>query len=1182
MALFGSYAPPGVYTSVVISGGGQPLFGSARIPVIIGEGQEFFAQDNVELHRGSSPVADDQVVNENISDQVKAITNQFQATYFPVVTGDGTGTVTDDPSKMQVVVEGIPATVISLDGESGAFVTQELVTPGQNVEITYYFKRTDTLVPNEDLSAQIPAFSSLTVWDSTHAVSTILGTTLPGAVGNEVTLALTDDYLNSPPGTGVSDALAVSGAGTDSISIDIRKTDGNVRDIEDLYSLVQAGIPTLDAGYLTATVPAPVTTSPPTAFPLSTMVATHFSGGAGPNSNTVFKVKHVPIVDGSNGGVVTTDPTKVAMLVNGASAKVRAVDGVHGLVTLLNPVTYGSTLAATYYTNTYQNTYDLLPASNVASITEVGLGPDRSDFTEDTDFVLGTDANGNGTINWGASTTTDVGISTTGYTPFGPAQITTALVDEKVYLRPCHGSVNGSNLAFVLPDVPVDGSGLSRPTDDPGKIAVYVGADPVSALTAGAVRVVSLSGSTGAFSLYVPPTAGQGVYATYWRNTLNDHSYTVAVKSPGIPGQGTYSIKDEIGRVLPVATNGTNIVTDTNFNTTGIVWPSAFSDLWAEPGSIDEVVTLAFQDDGLSNISIPATQATLTAQGIVFTASSPGAAGNSVQVAFDTTGSGAPLVNGSKVTIRGSITQAAAAAQFPVTVSGISILASLAPGNTGSVLVQTAAPLNLSDGQDAVTEPYADRYLVTSSAAPKGSAGTGYLGQTYIDASTALKFTIVDPQEALGYGYTTLPSPQYAFRPGDTLTFVISSEAVRHTGSAYFPYGNAEPNNLVAIPGLTTKVATNFGANVGDTAIIDTFNKSGNEPLVGEFYYVSFTVAKAASDMTIKLYDTPEDAYAVYGQPSTVNRVSLGIQLLTQNGAQQFGVIQVPKQAGFNTASDADFISAIQSLAVALPGSTQKAAVVVPLSTSTSVHQFLSRFLITQAGVRNKGEAIGFVGYSLYTDASTARANARAVKNARMIAIGMPAAAVVLTDSQTGVGIEYSVSGEFMAAALAGLNLNPSNDVATTLTEQSLVGFSRLLVQYDDTTMNLMAADGLVCLTNNNGALFVRHYKSTDPSNPITSEPTCTTITDYVCQLFRADFKQFIGRKLVDGLVTDISTVGYSRLKSLVNNQIISGYKDLVVVEDPEDPTTVDVTVTFKPMFSLLYISVTFTVTTSL
>ena len=157
MALFGSYAPPDVYTSVVISGGGQPLFGTARIPVIIGEGQEFFEQDNIELHRGSSAVADDQVVSENISDQLTALpTNTFQATYFPIVTGDGSGTVTDDPSKVQIVVDGIPATVISLDGATGSFTTQELLDSNinQNVELTYYFKRSDTLVTDEDLARQ--------------------------------------------------------------------------------------------------------------------------------------------------------------------------------------------------------------------------------------------------------------------------------------------------------------------------------------------------------------------------------------------------------------------------------------------------------------------------------------------------------------------------------------------------------------------------------------------------------------------------------------------------------------------------------------------------------------------------------------------------------------------------------------------------------------------------------------------------------------------------------------------------------------------------------------------------------------------------------------------------------------------------------------------------------------------
>jgi hypothetical protein len=246
------------------------------------------------------------------------------------------------------------------------------------------------------------------------------------------------------------------------------------------------------------------------------------------------------------------------------------------------------------------------------------------------------------------------------------------------------------------------------------------------------------------------------------------------------------------------------------------------------------------------------------------------------------------------------------------------------------------------------------------------------------------------------------------------------------------------------------------------------------------------------------------------------------------------------------------------------------------------VHQALSRQLTTQAGPRFKGEAIGFVGYSQFTTAAQASANAQALDNMRMIAIGNAAAGILITNPTTGVAVEYPVDGTFMAAAMAGLNCNPTNDVATTLTLQNMSGFSRLLITYDDPTMDSMAAAGLTMLLNNNGALQIRHYKTTDPANDLTSEPTSVTIADYVAQQFRLDLQQFIGRKLVDSLVTDIQTVCNSRLASLVNNVIISGYQNLSVVEDPNDPTQVDVTVTFKPIFSLLYASVTFVVQTSL
>ena len=1218
MALFTSYCPPGVYTNVILNAQSSAAIGTARVPVIIGEGLQYFTFPNVELFRGSSAVQDDQAVNEDISDQITGFGRSFTTTYFPVVDGTGKGTVTNDPSKVQVVSvdsdgNQLPVTVISLVGATGAFATQEIIPAGTTLKLTYFFKRGDTLITDENLTYQIPTFASLALTPlvSPPTNSVTISTTVPGAVGNLVSLQFV-------AGTAVADAQAVLGAGTNAITINITKTVGT-RTLQDLANLITAGIPTLDAGYLTASAIIGVASTSLATLanisspPISGGGAYLLTGGTGPSSNQVFKVgmANTPItlmnsldtstgrniVDGTNGGVITTNPANVQVEVNGVPVNVTAVDGAHGLITLTNPINVGGlyssvapTLTATYYTNTWQNTFDLLPASNVDSITQVGFGPNRSDFAQGTDFVLGVDSQGNGTIQWGASVTLATGADTAGDVPFTPSEVYASLVDDQVFLRPvATGVVNGKNTVFTLQDTPVDGSGLSRITDNPSLVNVYVGTDPLVALEAGPVTVARLVGATGTVTLYNPPQVGVNVYASYYRSKLSDHQYAISVVTPGYSGLGTYSIMDEMDNVLPLITLGATSVAAGGFATTGVVYPYGFQDAWAVPGAVDEIVTLTFNNDG-SGVLVPAAQASLPlVQGsgtLTFTASMPGVAGNSVQIAINASSTNAvPVsVSGNLVTIYANwngtqLTLAQIAAFFPSpeTTSGGAILC-VASGTTTGQAVTTAAT-SLTLGSNAITTPVTHSYTVTSSMGASGSHGTGYLNQTYVDASTGFRVTVINPADHVSYGVPTIPS-SYAFAPADTLSYVVSKSAVRHTGNP--GVAPCEANNWIAIPGLHSKVTSTFNSTAGDTVVASTFNMSGNNPNVGDFYYASFTTSKTAADYALKLYTRPSDAYAVYGQPSTINRVSLGIQFMALNGVQSFGVIQVPVQPNTNLAASSDYIAALQQLTKSLPGSNRKADVVTPLSNDPSVHQALSRQLITQAGPRYKGEAIGFVGYSQFTTANQARANARALKSNRMIAIGNAAAAVMITNPTTGVAVEYPVDGTFMAAALAGLNCNPSNDVATTLTLQNLAGFSRLLVTYDDPTMDFMAADGLTMLLNNNGAFQIRHYKTTDPSNDLTSEPTSTTIADYVAQQFRADLKQFIGRKLVDSLVTDIQIVCNARLTSLMNNVIINGYRNLSVIVNPNDPTEVDVQVTFKPIFSLLYASVTFTVVTSL
>jgi hypothetical protein len=1196
MALIGtSYTPPGVYTQVNLNSTGATLTGNARVPVLIGEGTEFFTQSDIEIHRGSSATADD-AVTENISDQVTGSTRTYQLTYFPVVSGNGSGTLTNDVSKITVTAAGIPVAVTSLNGSTGQFMTQTIIPQRTNVVVSYYFKRTDTHILNENASSQVPSFASLTV-----ETNLVLSLSIPGALGNDVTLALT--LAASGHTLGVADAQAVTGGGTNAISIELRKPDDTVRTLADLQNIINAGIDTTSGGLIVVTSITSGTTAG------TALAAASFTGGAGQNTNTVFKTLFVPIVDGTNGGVVTTNPSDVQVKVNGVVASVSAVDGANGLITLQYAVPKAATVELTYFTNSYQDTSDILPAANVASIVEVGLGPDRSDYVEGTDFVL----SGN-SISWGAAATTAAGISTPGFTPLDATEIVTTLVDEKVYLQLCAGASSGLNSVFTLPDVPVDGSGLGRATDNIALVSVYIGTDPVSAAASGPVQVSRLSGDSATVTLFNPAPSGSNVYASYYRSTLNDHEFTITVDVAGQPGEGTYTVADELGAVAPSAKAGSATVTESSFATTGIVWPNNASDLEAALGGADETVTVTFQNDSLSTITTPAVQANLTVDDgsgvprLVFRATTPGTAGNAVTISLVGGGTGVAdasaisitsnaitveTLEADQTTTRSWANIVALFATYPPTIIGAGVI--LCTGYAGADLTPQASPLSathLANGAAAITAPYADRFRVTTSrtsvqatadglgltggaTTPSGSnvspgiGAVGYLGQTYIDATTGVKFTLVDPAKALSYGYTQLPSPSYNFQPGDTLTFTVSRETGLLTGAT-----------VLNLPGLRTKVVTTLGMNPGDTAVVSTFNRAGNSPAVGEYYYITFTTAKQASDMALKTFTKVDDAYAAYGQPTSINnRLALAIQLLTENGAVQFACVQVPVQTGLTQASDQSFIDAINSLAMPMTGG-RKPDVIVPLSTSATVQQALGLFLTKQATPRQKAEAISFIGFDAFTSASAARATASSIANRRVIPVMPNSVGIMLQGPTDTVAVEVPLTGEFVAAALAGLNLNPANDVAQTLTTQKVVGFSRSLVQYDEPTKNLMATSGITVLDDVPGALEVRHYKTSDPSNPLTSEPTVTTISDFISKAFRKNFKQFTGRKMTPDLPSSIEATGNALLLGYMNS-LITASAPVTATPDPADPATIAVTASYQPMFCALWINVTFTVNLS-
>src|SRR5208337_3446367 len=110
---------------------------------------------------------------------------------------------------------------------------------------------------------------------------------------------------------------------------------------------------------------------------------------------------------------------------------------------------------------------------------------------------------------------------------------------------------------FTLQDTPTDGTGAGRPTDNPLLVKVYVGTNAFEAFTAGAVKVAAVNGLAQQVTLFNPPAAGTQVFASYYRNTLEDQQYTVTVVNPGFVGLGTYTIQDNLKRYMPLVTFNT-------------------------------------------------------------------------------------------------------------------------------------------------------------------------------------------------------------------------------------------------------------------------------------------------------------------------------------------------------------------------------------------------------------------------------------------------------------------------------------------------------------------------------------------------------------------------------------------------------------------------------------------------
>jgi len=486
--------------------------------------------------------------------------------------------------------------------------------------------------------------------------------------------------------------------------------------------------------------------------------------------------------------------------------------------------------------------------------------------------------------------------------------------------------------------------------------------------------------------------------------------------------------------------------------------------------------------------------------------------------------------------------------------------------------------LGALDGEGGVGDAALTGFYVKSNMANgSGSANTsmlsafgvggqdGIVGQTYTDLVTGLTFTV------LPRGWHSNPNgPWVAYPTGTNATFTVSVSKTFVTDANL-------PHN--AIPGVELVVANTYGAAVGDTGLVQTFERGGQEPGVGDEYYVSYVYTK--QDYSTAFYSKMSSIEKAYGASTPDNPVSLAAYLAILNGAVIVGIKQVAREVDQNQASITTYRNAIDELEGPLAGQVQPDIITLMRGDSTDLYQYLRRSCEIQSSMRYKAERTAILGATAGTTPESVQTLAQAISHTRMRLVYPDMATLDIQDAQGNIK-EYLVDGPYLAAALSGSIVSPNVDVATPWTGRRLVGFTQLARQLDAVQQNQIAVKGVTVLQDQAPFIKVRHGLTTDMTSLLSKLPTITMIADEIQRQSRIVLENFIGIKFLPGIMSQIEGRLSMMLKAMVAAQIITAYAGVKASVSADDPTVAEVEAWYSPVFPLLYIVLTFHVRSSM
>lgn len=874
---------------------------------------------------------------------------------------------------------------------------------------------------------------------------------------------------------------------------------------------------------------------------LGEIASSNGRGNVQDSVNVDFYTRQYPLVLNDGEGTYATNPNDVVVVVNGEGVPVQSIDAATGLITLVNPPAQGDIVELNYYfkrRDTYVENEDLSLQAD---------GSNRVFKVDSARIVAGDNGGNNATsTSIGAVVTNEVnGVMI--QVPVIQAQVDGTLVDID--------SISGGYGTFTLVDAPADGaevlvsyftnnfqdtadilpaaivSNIARVGFDPGRTDFFKNKDYVLARGNEIHWGSSIAVSAGINEIGADAFNDNKVDASmvdYRYYMVEAQATTTAVtKIYTLPYQPVKG--DGKGTPLTSVSNGT-----ANPHDDLVVY------VGADEASASQVVVTKVEGRNITLQSAPASGDKVFASFFVNTLAddtwtvrnkvSGGEGVGEYTVTGDAYGSARQVILDPSSTSTATFLDTGT-----VTWDGV--------GGTSNAYV---APSRVyGDEVVTVTVDASGEFIVTSSvpnATGSGAVNTGMVGKTYKDSVTGFTFAL----EAATAG---------------TLVFNVSK---RYTVST---------NVELGIPGVRFRVEDTINVGLEDTAIIQTFNMvQDEEPRVGDVYYVTFD--KEKTDYSVKYVTSFPEVQNMFGPLAQNNPLVMAANLYFLNGGQALAIKQVRKAPNSNDASVASYVEAIDSFNEPLSNGTRPALLSV-LTANRQVLNYLRTSNAQQSSIRMQNERTSFIGLAAGSTPEDALNYAKALKS-ELITLVYPDSAVITIPDSNGVDQDILVGGEYVAVAMTGADVSPVYDVATPLTNISLVGFQRLGRSLTKATAALVAQNGVTVLENKNNNIKVLMGLTTDMTSVLTRNPRIVETKHEVQKGVRRVGDRFIGRKGLGGVSNEIKTALASYFTSLKSLNLIADFSNNIVVRpDDKDPSVINVAVRYVPIFGVDWIVAT-------